>query len=79
MNTVVQWLSNALGWVFSFLPDSPFQGLLANNPVQEYLGYVAYFIDLRFIINAFDVWLAAIAIYYVYMAILRWVKAIGDG
>jgi hypothetical protein len=78
MQTIINWLNNALGWVFGFLPDSPFQSLLSNTPVAEYLGYVAYFVDISFIINAFNIWLAAIAVYYIYMAVLRWVKAIGD-
>lgn len=75
---IVSWLNWALGAVFGFLPDSPFQSLLSNAPVSDYLGYVAYFVDISFIINVLDIWLAAIAVYYVYMAILRWVKALGD-
>lgn len=76
LSQIVDWLNNALGWVFGFLPDSPFQNLLVNTPVDDYLGYVAYFVDISFICNAIDLWLAAIAVYYVYMAILRWIKVI---
>lgn len=78
MQQIIDWLNNALGWVFGWLPNSPFQSLLSNTPVADYLGYVAYFIDISFIVNVLDVWLAAIAAYYVVMAVLRWVKAIGD-
>lgn len=78
METIVSWLTNALGWVFGFLPDSPFQSLITAQPVAEYLGYVAYFVDVSFIVNAFDIWLGVIAVYYIYMAVLRWVKAIGN-
>lgn len=78
LDTIVSWLNNALGRLLFFLPDSPFQSVLYNTPVADYLGYVAYFVDVSFIVNVFDLWLAAIAVYYVYMAILRWVKALGD-
>lgn len=78
LQTLMDWLNNALGWVFGFLPDSPFQGMLSNTPVEDYLGYVAYFIDVSFIVNAFLVWLSAVAAYYIVMAVLRWVKAIGN-
>lgn len=75
---IVSWLNWALGAILSFLPDSPFQKLLNSTPVADYLGYVAYFVDIGFIVSVFDAWLAVIAVYYVYMAILRWVKALGD-
>lgn len=78
METIVSWLENALSWVFQFLPDSPFQNLLSAQPVAQYLGYIAYFVDVSFIVNAFDIWLGVIAVYYIYMAVLRWVKAIGN-
>lgn len=78
LETIVSWLNNALGWVFSFLPDSPFQQFLSNTPIADYLGYVAYFVDISFMVTVLDSWLAAIAIYYIYMAVLRWVKALGD-
>lgn len=78
LDQIVSWLNNALGWVFSFLPDSPFQKLLNSAPVADYLGYVAYFLDISFMVNVLDLWLAAIGLYYVYMAILRWIKALGD-
>ncbi len=79
MDVIISWLNNALGWVFSFLPNSPFQSLIDTQPVADYLGYIAYFIDISFILKAFDLWLAAVASYYVVMAVLRWVKAIGNG
>lgn len=78
MSTVISWLNNALGWVFQWLPNSPFQSMVSTTPVADYLGYIAYFIDISFILTALDVWLAAIAAYYIVMAVLRWVKAIGN-
>lgn len=78
MDTIISWLTNALGWVFGLLPDSPFQNLLNAQPVAQYLGYVAYFVDVGFMVNAFDVWLGVIAVYYIYMAVLRWIHAIGN-
>lgn len=74
-NTIAQFLSQTMKWVVSFLPDSPFT-LLSNSPVQPYLAYINWFIPFDFIVTTMEAWLAAIALYYLYSVILRWVKAI---
>lgn len=75
MSTVITWLENAMKWALSCLPDSPFT-LLDNSPIKEYLGYINWFLPFDFVVATLQVWLAAIAIYYIYSAVLRWVKAI---
>lgn len=77
LDTIVNWILNALSWVVGLLPDSPFQNLLTVQPVQEYLGYIAYFIDIGFILDTTLAWLGAVTTYYIVSAILRWVKALG--
>lgn len=64
-----------LSWVLAFLPDSPFQ-MISNNPAVKWLPYVNWFIPVSFMISTMELWLSAIAIYYIYSMILRWVKAV---
>ena len=76
---IFDWLGNALndvlGWVLCVLPDSPFKAL-SNSPIADYLPALNYFIDVAFIINTLAAWISAIAIYYGYQVILRFIKAI---
>lgn len=68
-------LQQALQWVVSLMPDSPFK-LLDNSPVAQYLPYLNWFIPFEFIIATFETWLVAIGVYYAWSVLLRWVKAI---
>lgn len=68
-------LQQALQWVVSLMPDSPFK-LLDNSPVAQYLPYLNWFIPFEFIIATLETWLVAIGVYYAWSVLLRWVKAI---
>lgn len=74
-NAIGSFLSKTFKWVIGLLPNSPFK-LLSNSPVQPYLAYINWFIPFDFIVSTMEAWLAAIAAYYLYSVILRWVKAI---
>lgn len=73
------WLSetvqNALEWVVNLLPDSPFK-MLSTTPIAKYLKYINWIIPIDFMINVLTLWLVAIAAYYVWSVVLRWIKAI---
>lgn len=71
-----KWLSDLLGLVLSLLPDSPFQAISTNESVQGVLGWLNYFVPVSQMLAIFQLWLTAIAIYYVYNIVLRWGKAI---
>lgn len=75
LDTLTGWLTSALKWVISVLPDSPFK-LLDNSPIKSLLPYINWFIPFDFVVSTLELWLAAIAVYYIYSVILRWVKAI---
>lgn len=78
--TVINWLtdqlSNILAFVLSILPDSPFQSYISLSDGSEVLGYVNYFLPVKQMIAIGQAWLVAIGVYYVYVAVLRWAKAI---
>lgn len=69
------WLSDILEWIVDLLPDSPFQ-LLDTSPIEPYIGYINWFIPMDFIIKTFSLWLVAVAGYYGWSVVLRWIKAI---
>lgn len=66
-----------LALVMSFLPASPFQTV--TNAIMEipYLQYLNWFFPVTECIAVLEVWLSAIVIYYLYSAIMRWIKIIG--
>lgn len=69
-------LSDLAAVILYLLPDSPFTAL-SNSPVAPYLGWINWFVPIQFILNTLVAWLSAIAVYYAYSIILRWIKAIG--
>lgn len=74
-NSLGQLLENVLRWVVNLLPDSPFK-MIDNTPIQQYLGYINWFVPVSFIVSTLELWLVAVGIYYTYSVILRWAKAI---
>lgn len=62
----------------SHLPGSPFRSsidALGNIPG---LGVVNWFFPIGDFITITSAWLVAIALFYLYSIIMRWVKMIGD-
>lgn len=57
------------------LPASPFE-LLSNSSVSQYMGWLNWLVPIQQIIGILEAWTAAILIYYIYVTILRWIKAI---
>lgn len=72
---IMQNLQNIFSWVLALLPDSPFQ-MLDNSPVAPYLKSLNWIVPVNFMISTMELWLAAIAVYYIYQAVLRWARAI---
>lgn len=61
--------------ILSLLPNSPFAPYLTeSNPIKPYLGLINYFLPLTELVGILTVWLSAIAIYYCYKLIMKWVK-----
>lgn len=73
------WIKNAANAVVLLLPDSPFVFLeeeYVPEAIRDILPYLNWFIPIGSIITIIELWLTAVAVYYVYQTILRWVKAI---
>lgn len=62
--------------VISMLPQSPTIDNAALQTFARYAGYVNYFIPVGPYLTFLSGLLAVVAIYYVTMVILRWIKVI---
>ncbi len=72
-------LAGGLLLVLSLLPECPFEMLYelgTNSMISEVLGMVNWFIPIYSFVAILEGWLAAVAVYYVYQVVLRWLKAI---
>lgn len=82
MNLVAIWekisvlLKSMLGLIINMLPRSPFVKILDLIGDIPYLNIINWFIPFDVIITITEVWLLAIGVFYLYMIILRWIKAI---
>lgn len=76
MQQIVNFLLQLFGMLLAFLPDSPFASVDIPDYVLTILGYANYFLPLSEIVVVLSAWTAAIAVYLVYSAILRLIKAI---
>jgi len=80
MESIFNWLTSKLAYVVDFimmmLPDSPFTMLSKDADIQQVLGWLNWIIPVSSMVAILEVWLTAIAIFYVYQLILRWSKAI---
>ncbi len=77
-DAIAKLLNSILSSIFVFLPASPFKdtfSAMADNTVLQYLNY---FIPIGDFLTITTVWLSAIAVYYAYQIVLRWIKAIND-
>lgn len=64
--------------VINLLPESPFVILdeLSRSEFYEWLQFLNWFIPVNTFVSILEGWLVAVAIYYVYQIVLRWVKVI---
>lgn len=64
--------------ILSVLPTSPFAGFINEFANLPFLGYLNWFFPVGACLTVMGVWLAAIALFYLYSILMRWVKMIGD-
>lgn len=76
LNSIISGFGSALSWVLNLLPTSPFQAV-SNADVSQFLSGLAWIIPFPQIIAELELWITAVAAYYLIMVVLRWVKAIG--
>ena len=58
------------------LPLSPFRSWIDYLRGVPYLGYINWFIPMKTVMGVTASWIAAITTYYIFSAILRWLKMV---
>lgn len=76
MNTDFSWAQQAIDSILQLLPKDPFQPYIQSIANSRGIGWLNWFIPVAAIENIVTAWLLAIALYYVYMLIMRWAKLI---
>ena len=76
----VQGILDGLGFVlvevYSFLPRSPFTSFNSVAIDNQYLQWLAWIVPISEIIVVLQAWIVAVAMFYAYMVILRFVRSI---
>lgn len=82
LTTFVQFLINVfaalLNVMISVLPISPFQSYFETFSLEygDILGYINYFLPISTFLVILCLWLTAVAVYYAWSVLARWVKLI---
>lgn len=75
-NSITELITKMFNLILNLLPHSPFTKIIDNIEDLPYLEYINWFIPFDLMIDVTLIWLGAVGLYYLYMIILRWVKAI---
>ena len=60
------------------LPISPFKDFIAQFGGLPYLGWLNWFFPVRGCLTVLGIWLTAVATFYIWSIVMRWLKVIGD-
>lgn len=60
--------------IISFLPGSPFHAFIVNLDGFPYMAQLNWFLPLYEMFVICEAWLTAIALYYIYSAIMRFIR-----
>lgn len=64
--------------IVQLLPTSPFAPWIEQFAALPGLGWLNWLFPVRGCLQVMAAWLTAVALFYVYSVIARWVKLIGD-
>lgn len=78
LNTIIWLFGKTLSFVFSVLPDSPFLNIFpsVSRSNDDYLNYLAWLLPIKQLVQITALWLSAMLLYYIYSAVMRWIKLI---
>lgn len=75
-NNILNWVQDKANFLLQFLPTSPFRQAIDGLGTIPYIQEINWFIPIDDAILILMYWGTAIGLYYAYMIILRWIKAI---
>ena len=73
---IKNFVYKAINTVLALLPNSPFRSFIRTMEDNDILNAINWILPIADFIAILEVWLTAIAVFYVYMVILRWAKAV---
>lgn len=76
LETVAGFFNTVFSAIIGFLPGSPFRALVSSFSNIPYLEELNWFVPISEIIAVMQAWLAVVAIYYTYSAIMRFIRLI---
>lgn len=76
MTGMKELLNAFLDWLLTVLPTSPFRTFIDTCSDLPALGWLNWFVPVGQMIAIAELWLAAIALFYMYSIIARWIRAI---
>lgn len=74
LNSIIQFFSNIFEWVIDLLPASPFASFEYMTLSNNLLCILNYFFPIAEMILVLQLWIVAVAGYYVYKFILKFIK-----
>lgn len=82
MNDLINWMINLISEfgsvLLQLLPRSPFADWIDNFHVDQYAGFINWFVPVGQMVSVFSLWLVAVGLFYLYSILMRWIKMIGD-
>lgn len=60
--------------IVSFLPGSPFKAIIGSLSGVPYMAELNWFFPVHECVVVIEVWLTAVALFYVYSAIMRFIR-----
>ena len=76
IKAIVEFFNMLAGLLYSLLPTSPFVSFFNSMQQSPFLGYLNYFLPVAEAIVILQTWLVAIAVYYAYQMIMRFINMI---
>lgn len=76
LDTIANAIDAVLLSILNLLPDSPFTMLSKSPEIYRILQYLNWFIPISQMVAVVEAWLAAVAVYFIYSIVLRWIKAV---
>lgn len=74
ISSITSIFNQAWTTIINFLPGSPFRALVDSFKNLPYMRYLNWFIPIKEMLAVVEAWIAAVAIFYIYQAILRFIK-----
>lgn len=75
-NGISNLLKQLLNALVMLLPTSPFIKITDYIDSVPFVSYINWFIPFNILVAITEIWLVSVGLFYLYMVVLRWVKAI---